>query len=835
MWQHYTWLAGVLLSPLLLGALTPWGQAVVGCLFGAGALILANKWGAYNRPLLSPLLRWLVVGVILLPLIPLPATITAWLSPERAALANSFPIEMDAHPSWLTLAISPAGLVQRVWELCLVFTAFSLARLGAQNPGFPRALAHFILAAVLLLTASDLWLRLSGGKALLGIWPNRWEYAAGTFPNRNHFANWIFVACLFSLGMFYRYYRPFHAAREHHLPHEERSVSAGWFVLLILGGGLAAAIATGSRAGFAAWLSGLAVWLGLLAKRSRSRSRWISMLTVLLVFAGIGFLMSNLLVERLARSNDFAFKAGIWMQSLKIALKFPVSGLGMGGFAAAFNHYKTHTGDKTFWHAENEFVELVVETGFLGSLLIGLVLYLAARSIIRMAWRGKTSEPELYFGAVAALAAFAVHACFEFVFRIPANAILAGTLAGLAVGLREQPQQPEVIGPVTRRRFLLNLGWGAFLLLMAILQGAGAWQLAMASSAPSPNEKSAGIRNAMTLQPWVSGNYIALARAEADILATMNRQQQIARLPEIRRHLNAGLEWNPLDWELRLERAWLDLAFSTNLVQARHEAWETVRLNPLNAQIPLRFARHFIRRDPVTGAAFLKAAIQTDPSLLRTALEMAWQAERDPRLLWSLTPDTPEALLTLSDFAAQAGLADMAAQALAPLAGRINEVELAHKFLSLGRLEQALACLPKQLASSEARLLQIEIYIKLKKYQDAIHIAELVFRGSPFGRRMITPFSNATDNPAENLQAAESLRKLLRQGPLTLETARPLAEQIFALPPKQRDLSLLNELADRFPAEHRFLWMIFQTQSELEQTAAAADTALKLARRVTSL
>jgi hypothetical protein len=69
---------------------------------------------------------------------------------------------------------------------------------------------------------------------------------------------------------------------------------------------------------------------------------------------------------------------------------------------------------------------------------------------------------------------------------------------------------------------------------------------------------------------------------------------QIRLAGEFRQQLSRTLAWDPYDWELRLERAWLDLAFSTNSLRALAEAREVVRLNPLQPQIPLRFARHYL-------------------------------------------------------------------------------------------------------------------------------------------------------------------------------------------------------------------------------------------------
>jgi O-antigen ligase/polysaccharide polymerase Wzy-like membrane protein len=188
---------------------------------------------------------------------------------------------------------------------------------------------------------------------------------------------------------------------------------------------------------------------------------------VLLVLAGaLGAILVALVPpeahERIRSLSGASFRFDTWRDSLRLAAASPLLGHGLGAFHDAYPRFKQGHEIVRVEHAENDYVETLAETGASGRALavLGLVLLLAA------AGKGIASAPDravrgIAAGAVAALAALAVHSSVDFNLRIPSNAALAALAAAAgAAGLRPRPLP---------RAGALALAAGAVALLAAVL------------------------------------------------------------------------------------------------------------------------------------------------------------------------------------------------------------------------------------------------------------------------------------------------------------------------------------------------------------------------------
>ncbi len=828
MWRLYPWLLSLILAPLLFGSVTAEGQIVVGILLGGSLLLCAGQPGGWSRPLTKPLWLWMAGGLLLLPLLPLPVAWMNWLDPARSELARSFPVEPGFLPSWIPLSVSLAKTIQRLWELGLVLACFSLARQAVHYAPAPRLLALGIASAVCLLAASDVWYRLDGRRSVLGLWEITWGKGAGTFANRNHFANWVYVGLLFSAGWVMRGLSPLFSPRSGGQA-APNSLQDTLFLLVVLPLGLITAVASGSRAGLLALLAGLAVWLLLLKKRTRSRTRWgaIGLVAILALALAVG--AGELVIDRLMEAKlgwpQFS-KIDIWRQSLALFCRFVLFGTGWGTFATAFNHYKSGGGDSTVLHAENDYIQLLVETGLVGALVLGLVLSRVLRAALQFAWREALAEPELVFGAVAGLAAFALQAVFEFVFQITATALLAAALLGFIIGSRDQAHRPAVIPLPSGRRLLLNYFTAVALLAAAGLQGAAWFHWQKAKAEKFSAAKAQHLVRSLQLWPWAVNRQISLTRAHVQVLSTQLPQDQLRLAQDFRQQLNRTLARDPYNWELRLERAWFDLAFATNSALAQAEALEVVKLNPRQPEIPLRFAAYFAERNPDRALDFLRWVDLASPASIRRTLLLAWRISGDSAALWSLVPNTPSGLRILGDMAFERGLFPLAVQAYQRLPRHGDRAPLAEKFLHAKRPDLALALLPDAPATFDEKRLKAKAHWQMGHLMEAIRSAQSAWQSRGFAKPTIAGNTALSD--------LESIRREWEKVPNNAGRAASLAERICREPPLGRDLALLWQLSERFPNELRLRWLVFQTEFDLGHLEAAAQIAVELADRAGS-
>lgn len=811
-----------------MGSVNPEQQALVGFLLAASWLLLSDWVGGSVRPWCPPFLQWSALVLLLLPLLPLPLTLVDSLSPQRSALTRNFPIIPGSHIVWLPLTVSPANTLQRLWEFCLLLTCFALARHAASEPRFPRILALLLGTVVLLLAASDVWYRLDPEHSPLGLWKPSWRDGAGTFVNRNDFADWIYVATLCAAGWVVRSLRPFHDARSRALTAGSRHRGDAVFLSCALSFGLIRAVACGSRGGILALLTGVAVWTVLLARRSRNKARLLVLgLLAILVLAAL-LSAGDLVLRRLAGTKQELVsqhsKLELWRQSLLLFLKFPLVGTGWGSFVTAFNHFKTIGGQSTFSHVENDYVQLLVETGLAGALVFGGALWCLLRALTRLVWRDRITEPEMVFGALAALIGFSAHAACEFVFEISANALLAAALLGFCIGSRDPIQPPAVPPLASRRRAMFNMIWATGLFMIAALQGLAAWHWHLALRATSADVRVAEVRRSLRLCPWAPDRQIGLVRAELQRLAMEPAARQTVEAKRLHAQMDRALAWDPFNWELRLERAWLDLAFSTNALRARAETWETARLNPLQSEIPLRFANHFAYRDPDMADALLQSADLSSGKYLQQALSLAWRVRHNPEQLWQLTPPSVEGLLTLGDFAVGERLFPLAAHAYQQLTNRMAPLMLAEKFLQAQRPDLALSIIPQPPVTTRARLLLARSHFEAGHYAQAITVAESVWLDSPVRNRLLSAGTAVASTPPVRSDAPSF--------PTNAPTALRLAEDIFQQPAEKRDLVRLRQWHTLFPNELRLTWIIYQTELALQHYDVAAQVALQLASQI---
>lgn len=80
------------------------------------------------------------------------------------------------------------------------------------------------------------------------------------------------------------------------------------------------------------------------------------------------------------------------------------------------------------WFVHNEYLEVLVQLGVIGALLVAAMLFVAARTVAQ--GRSTSQDPQRWAGISAALVALLVHSAFDFLWHVPLIPMIAAVLVG---------------------------------------------------------------------------------------------------------------------------------------------------------------------------------------------------------------------------------------------------------------------------------------------------------------------------------------------------------------------------------------------------------------------
>jgi O-antigen ligase len=170
------------------------------------------------------------------------------------------------------------------------------------------------------------------------------------------------------------------------------------------------------------------------------------------------------LAALLADSRSLSAQAALRMFSAS-----PVLGIGLSCFGAFVPRFVA--GDMLLYYAHNDYAQLLAETGLVGLTVVvaGVVLF-ARRFIAMRRTQSSSGEGMLEAAAWAAIAGVAVHSAFDWNMHVPANALLACIVAGvaLATGDRAAPGTRSALGTRAPRLLAGTMAQAALVLALGV-------------------------------------------------------------------------------------------------------------------------------------------------------------------------------------------------------------------------------------------------------------------------------------------------------------------------------------------------------------------------------
>lgn len=209
------------------------------------------------------------------------------------------------------------------------------------------------------------------------------------------------------------------------------------------------------------------------------------------------------LLERAAFEEG---RMGHWRDAVRAVPDFWRTGSGLGTYRYVYGLYETKPASAWFYHAENQYLETLIEGG-----VVGLSLFVAFLGLVGAAsWRllrGGADElaPVVGWVGLFALATQVVHAFFDFGLRIPANSVLFALICGSVSGRASRGAfRPGVVqsrGTVGRKLVVRN--WRAARLVPVGLVAAVAALVAWGASQTAAAAKmEITLKHVPVVQAW---------------------------------------------------------------------------------------------------------------------------------------------------------------------------------------------------------------------------------------------------------------------------------------------------------------------------------------------
>ncbi len=396
-----------------------------------------------------PLAFALLLLFILLSALPVPLTLSKLAGPPRAAqneavavaLRQARELGLDAPGgTYFSLTRNRAGTLRLALMAIAVFSSASLAA-GLEERDRARCRAALVILGAAMAVAGLVSLYIKPqGNTLWWLFRTR-DYLPGPlggFRNRNHFAGLLALL----------------------VPPAMATSAAALSSRRVAKGALAAMAATVmaltvllslSRGATLACAAGI-LTTAVLLLRHRKTPAFLTLIAIAaLAAAALRYLPTDAVRSRLRTLEDPVHtqsgqtRLSAWRDSAFIWKTYPVLGAGPDAFRFVYPQHRRTSAREFMTHPENEYVQLVTDTGLAGLTLSVLLLV----AVVRLIRANRTPRTALAPGTAGAAAAVAVHAVFDFALHIPLYAVVAGVLVGLAAPRAMHTRHtPRVLLPV---------------------------------------------------------------------------------------------------------------------------------------------------------------------------------------------------------------------------------------------------------------------------------------------------------------------------------------------------------------------------------------------------
>ena len=368
-------------------------------------------------------------ALILVQLLPLPPWLLRLVSPGSFRFYDD--VSLVTLTEWRPISVNPADTARGFAFLAGMTLLYAAVFREFRDERWRRRLSGTVVITGFVMTVAALIQAASAEPTkIYGLWKPEWDWGVfGPYVSRNHFAGYVAMAIPLAVGLA--------AEALVDLSTEWSRRPRGWVALggpagnaairrlalaVVLMVGL---LASRSRGG----LMGLVLSLAAAPLALKGRARVVLALALIaVVLMGLYWIDLGPTRHAFETRGIRGSRIDLWRDALRIFPHFPVFGSGFDTFGSAYPTYQTLSRYHWYGEAHNEYLQVLLEAGVIGALLMAALLATLLRASARAA-----AETPLDAGILGALLACCFHNLVDFNWQIPANAATFAALAGLAV------------------------------------------------------------------------------------------------------------------------------------------------------------------------------------------------------------------------------------------------------------------------------------------------------------------------------------------------------------------------------------------------------------------
>ena len=142
------------------------------------------------------------------------------------------------------------------------------------------------------------------------------------------------------------------------------------------------------------------------------------------------------LQERLAtlqeptKTSSYVFRLAAWKDSMKVWRSYPIAGAGPNAFRTVYPQHRTTSSPGHMTHSDNEYVQLLTDSGLVGVILVGLLAIALWHHLAAPALHLRV-EPVITVATVGAVVVALTNALVDFPLHIPVYTTVLAAVVGL--------------------------------------------------------------------------------------------------------------------------------------------------------------------------------------------------------------------------------------------------------------------------------------------------------------------------------------------------------------------------------------------------------------------